>query len=257
MALGDAACSPEDSEEKSRTVTLMGTKGEPSREVVDKYRQCKPGAQLKRWGTVGIAAKAGLLSVPVPVGCYLESVSSSIGLHLVSCRQVDAAGKSSVGLGVALPGGIRIETALPGTSVEGFVGYSYATDGTLVARVRVNDQRRYYLRSPAQPGAGRWYPLPVEAISAKALSGGRALIALPGPTVMDLGLALHTPAGLQPLPTVALGQHALNWAVTGDGRLKLWLHPRLAHLGQKPAPAEAPVKAYWVTQAGGLVAAEE
>lgn len=257
MALGDAVCSLTDSEEKSRTVTVVGTKGEPSREVVEKYRECKPGAKLKRWGSVGIATKTGLLGVPVPPGCYLQSVSSSIGLHLVSCQQVDTAGKTSSSLGVALPDGIRLETALPGVSVSAFSGYSYAADGTLVAKVELNDQRRYYLRSPAAPGAGRWHPLPAEAISAKALPGGRALIALPGPTPTDLGLALHTPAGLQPLPTVALGQNALGWAVTGDGRLKLWLHPRLTHADQKPAPAEAPMQAYFVTQVGGLVPAAE
>src|SRR5690606_7680137 len=123
----------------------------------------KPGAKLKRWGSVGIAAKAGLLSVPVPPGCYLQSVSSSIGLHLVSCQQVDAAGKASSALGIALPVGIRMETALPGASVSAFSGYSYAADGTLVAKVTISEESRYYLRSPAAPGAGRWHPLPAEA----------------------------------------------------------------------------------------------
>ncbi len=257
IALGDAACSVADSEERSDTYTVMGTKGgEKSHEEKVTYRVCKSDAKLKRWGSVGLVTSTGLTLVPVNAGCHLESVSNAVGLGLFACRNP---AQQSVSLGVVGAAGLQSEVSLPGKQVDRVHAHTYAADGTLVVEANLDGKSRYFLRSPAQPGAGRWHSLPAETIAAKAMIGGRALLALPGAggDPHSLNLALDTPQGLVPLPSVAVPQNALSWAVTGDGRVKLWLHPRLTYMKQKPAPGEAPITPYWVTKSGALMPAEQ
>ena len=63
--------------------------------------------------------------------------------------------------------------------------------------------------------------------------------------------------GLVPLPSVPLPQNAVAWAVTGDGRVKLWLHPRLTYMTQKRNPGEPPPLPFWVTRTGALLPADQ
>ncbi|MCB9584001.1 MAG: hypothetical protein H6718_01315 [Polyangiaceae bacterium] len=257
VALGDAACSPTDSEERVEKYTVLGTGADKqSHEETHKYRVCKQDAKLKRWGSVALVTSSGLNVVPVTPGCHLESVSTAIGLGLFACRNPE---QKTVSFGVVGATGLQSEVALPGTKVERLHGHTYAADGTLVVEVELDGKTRHFLRSPAQPGAGRWRSLPAEAIAAKALAGGRALVALPGvggdPNVLNL--VLDTPQGLAPLPSVALTQNAVAWAVTGDGRVKLWLHPRLTRVADKPAPGEQPALPFWVSTSGTLIPADQ
>ncbi|MGE0327569.1 MAG: hypothetical protein AB7K71_02970 [Polyangiaceae bacterium] len=257
VALGDAACSPADSEERVEKYTVVGTGSDSkSHEETHKYRVCKPDAKLKRWGSVALVTSSGLNVVPVTPGCHLESVTTAIGLGLFACRNPE---QKTVSFGVVGATGLQREVALPGTNVERLHGHTYAADGTLVVEAELDGKTRHFLRSPAQPGAGRWHSLPAETVAAKALSGGRALLALPGvggdPGVLNL--ALDTPQGLVPLPSVALTQNAVAWAVTGDGRVKLWLHPRLTRASDKLAPGEQPLLPFWVSQTGTLIPADQ
>lgn len=257
IALGDAACAPAQSEERTETYSLVSTKqGTKSEEKKHTYRVCKADAKLERWGSVGLVTSTGLTLVPVSPGCHLESVSNAAGLGLFACRNPE---QQNVTFGVVGAGGLQTEVALPGKSTSGLRAHTYAADGTLVLKAELDGQSRFFLRSPAQPGAGRWHSLPAETVTAKALVGGRALLALPGPAgdPKTLNLALDTPQGLVPLPSVPLPQNAVAWAVTGDGRVKLWLHPRLTYMTQKRNPGEPPPLPFWVTRTGALMPADQ
>lgn len=257
VALGDAACKARDSEERTETYTVVGIKtGEKSHEEKHTFRVCKADAKLQRWGSIALVNSTGLTVVPISPGCHLEAVSTSVGLGLFACRSAE---QQSVSFGVVGAGGLQSEVALPGKQVERLRAHTYAADGTLVVEAELDGKARYFLRSSAQPGAGRWRTLPAETISAKALAGGRALLALPGPggDAHTLNLALDTPQGLVPLPSVSVPQNVVSWAVTGDGRVKLWLHPRLTYLSQKVSPGEAPVSSFWVSKSGSLIPADQ
>lgn len=231
-AFNDGVCPASDVVERKEKIRVVGMHGKPSRDEEFTRRECDPKKAALRTPALAVPTPAGPRVGRLPSSCASGKIVGTSTSPFLYCD-----GRHQGGAGLFVIDGTDVgPSVLENLSArepdeDRFHGAESASDGTTVLEtsngVIVCSASGVHTRagtsSPHVPR--RCVPLEREdVLAARPLLGGRALVARRGRTDQDLVLSILGEE--TSLPNVRVAGNLLEFEVTPEGFVRLWIHPR-------------------------------
>jgi hypothetical protein len=254
QAYRDGRCAKEDVRTTTRTIHVAGTRNVPERTLEKVEHACDPALPARQTSTLLVETEAGPRTLRLPASCADAALVGSDRAAFAVCSSKHQGTPAFLRVTrdatlVPTPAAVPASLTIEGTDV--------ASDGTTV--LLAHDAA--WLCGAAPGAACAVVPGP-DLLTARALPGGRALVARRGAQADDLVLELLGEPGATPLH-VHVNGNALALSITAEGNVRLWTSRSWRKLGSPHEPALHPPRkgpydlAAWRVRADGALQPDE